>query len=255
MEDLARVIVASVNGREISLASILQQLKQDEILDLVSEAVRCGVLEAAITEFEIHVSDDALQVAADTFREEQGLYNSQSLREWLETRGLSIDDWEERLERNEAMAILRDCVTVDYIQKYFAENHSNFARARIGRIVVDNRAQAEELALQIEDDEADFAELARRYSMDETTRDGGGYVGWVNRDDLGADLARPVFASSAGDVVGPEQTGGAWVLIQVLETASPELNNEVREQIRNNLFADWLDQRIAKATIKVGAGF
>ena len=82
MNQLHSIIVATVDGRDVSLASLARRLKQDEILDLVDAAARQTLIEAAIGEHGIEVSDGALQGMAFNADGELYLTDTDGERIW-----------------------------------------------------------------------------------------------------------------------------------------------------------------------------
>lgn len=61
----------------------------------------------------------------------------------------------------------------------------------------------------------DFEVVARRYSEDEGTRDDGGELGWMRRDDLVPEFAEAAWRARPGTTIGPVQTRFGLHLIKV----------------------------------------
>lgn len=97
---------------------------------------------------------------------------------------------------------------------------------------------------------ADFAELARQYSVDGSAGRGGD-LGWIYPGDTVPDFERAMNALSPGQVSEPVRTEFGYHLIQVLErrtdAASPErvravARQALRERRIEEAFQDWMRQ-------------
>lgn len=60
-----------------------------------------------------------------------------------------------------------------------------------------------------------FEVVARRYSEDETTREDGGELGWMRRDDLVPEFAEAAWRARPGTTIGPVQTRYGLHIIKV----------------------------------------
>lgn len=87
----------------------------------------------------------------------------------------------------------------------------------VSHILVADKAKADALAKQAREG-ADFAALAKANSEDTGSKDGGGDLGWIEKN--GA-MVKPfedaVFAAQAGSISGPVQSEFGWHVIQVRE--------------------------------------
>lgn len=84
----------------------------------------------------------------------------------------------------------------------------------------DAQQRLQDIRTQIEGG-ADFAEMARRHSQDNTAQVGGD-LGWFGRGRMVAPFEEAAFNASPGDVVGPVQTSFGYHLIQVTGRADQE---------------------------------
>ncbi|NOT89177.1 MAG: peptidylprolyl isomerase [Lysobacter sp.] len=110
-------------------------------------------------------------------------------------------------------------------------------------------AKAQDILKKVKAAGADFAALARQYSEDEGSKDGGGDLGWIAKN---GQMIKPfedaVFATAAGTISGPTKTDFGWHIIQVremkpghekpFEDARPELERMLAETARERAFND-----------------
>ncbi len=150
-------------------------------------------------------------------------------------------------------ARLRRLLPVDdqAIQKYYQEHQDDFrqeeqARARHILIKVSPDAppaeqtraklRAEGVA-KIARAGADFAELARKQSQDEGSRESGGDLGWFSRGRMVKEFEDAVFGHKPGEIVGPVKSQFGYHIIKVegFRPARVRPLDEVREQVRFKL--------------------
>jgi foldase protein PrsA len=252
MSDLKAIVVASVNGTELSLHDLLHTLKlQGQLTPLIGKAVVEKVIASAAAKESIEVSDAELQKAVDAFRMRRGLNKAADTERWLAVNRLAAADLEEGLERDLIRQKLADKVTHDQIEKTFAQNRARFDRARLRQIVVDKEGIAHELLSRIQEEAADFADLARQYSIDERTRESGGSLGIVHRTGMPPAIEAAVYSAKSGDVVGPVKTDTGYALIQVEEILAGRLDGPTAAAIQQNLFRTWITQEVQKGQVEV----
>lgn len=110
---------------------------------------------------------------------------------------------------------------------------------------------------------AKFAEIAKVYSHDATTRKNGGDLGWIPEDTLPIQYIEPLSEISVGKVSSVQQVGNiAFILnFQDIRQAGPD--DRARSVIRNRLRtvrlrserASWLDELRENAVVDFRATF
>lgn len=128
------------------------------------------------------------------------------------------------------------------VEEHFINNRAEYDLARASVIVVRDEALAKEIMVQVTEEGEDFHKLARKYSIEDNTRYSGGYAGLVSRRMLPPEVAAKVFAAGPRDIVGPFKQEDSFQMVLVEEVTKAELNDNVREMIRERIFAEWLCQ-------------
>ncbi len=138
------------------------------------------------------------------------------------------------------------------------QTHARHILIKTNQVMTDAKASAllENLRTRIEHGES-FAELAKRYSEDATTPQGGD-LGWLLPGDTVPAFEEAMNALSDGQVSQPVKSPFGWHLIQVEERRNKNMENEFRRmQARRELmqrrigpaYEDWLEQLRAQAYI------
>ena len=104
---------------------------------------------------------------------------------------------------------------------------------------------------------ADFAEIAKVYSHDSTTRSKGGDLGWVPEDTLPFQYLEPLSTIGVGDVSAVQQIGNIVFILHLRDIRQAGLQDRARSLARSRLRnvklrterANWLDELRDNAVI------
>lgn len=138
-------------------------------------------------------------------------------------------------------------ITETDIQTYYDANRDQYvepAKARISHILVDDEARANELMGRIKDGE-DFNELAKEFSMDESTREDGGKIDtevskgpYVPVIGESKEVNEKIFGAAGPSVLDEAvETEKGWEIIKVDEVTTEQQKSfdEVRQQVMTTL--------------------
>jgi len=210
---------------------------------LFSEIIKYKEVLKKAKELGMSASDEQLQEFADQYRAIRGLYSSNEMLNFLKSNGLTEDDFEAFCEATILLMFLKNhLATEKKIEEYFINYRSQFDLARISILLVKEKALANEIMIQINEEGGDFHQLARKHSIDEATRFSGGYVGNISREMLSPEISAKVFNAKPGDVLGPFEREDLFQLILVEEVMRAELNDEVKEAIKERMLGEWVSQ-------------
>lgn len=236
-------IVATIGGEEITYEQLLSVLEQEYgrlglrqlltrmAIDMESEASGIQVSDAEV--------DRELGVMQQGYDSEEQFY--QSMRDQL---GMTRDQIRNDLRYRillEKIAIQSVIVHDQEIDEYIADHPEEFGpreQWRLSQITVRSKADAEEVLARIRSG-TEFAEAAKRYSMDEMTSEDGGDLGFVERDDpfVPEAVLETAEKLKLGEVSGPIPVDDYYVLIMVTERIEDIQvdDRQMREMIRREL--------------------
>jgi parvulin-like peptidyl-prolyl isomerase len=160
-------------------------------------------------------------------------------------------------------------ITETDVQTYYTANKDKFiepAKAKISHILLEDQQQANELIGRIKGGE-DFAELAKQFSKDESTKDKAGKIETeVQKDSYipgigtNEELNKKIFDVEAPKVLDePFKTEKGWEIVKV-ETLTPERQktlDEVSQQVismlanqkRQDVQSSYLEQMMDKYNV------
>jgi parvulin-like peptidyl-prolyl isomerase len=120
-------------------------------------------------------------------------------------------------------------------------------------MLLGSEAEAEQVRAELVS--RNFSSLAEQYSQHES-KDEGGELGWLRQGDMGSTAFDKVaFNLTVNEVSEPVKdesvrtTGGYW-LIKVVDRGDHVLGEDVRQQLIDKRFSDWLEEQSEKSTIE-----
>lgn len=235
--------VAKVNVVERSIIpnDIIDFLKKEMRFQEVTQGILFQkIIDRVARERSLEVSDAEIQARADEFRLQHRLEKASDTLAWLRDRGISIEDWERGIRDRLLAEKLARALFDDDLEKIFTENRTQFDRVLLYQIVVPYEKVARELFYQIDEQEISFYQAAHLYDIDERRRLYCGFEGEVTRSSLPPVLASAVFGARIGEVLGPVHTERGYHLLLVEASIPAELTPQVRQELRDRLFQQWL---------------
>jgi parvulin-like peptidyl-prolyl isomerase len=114
-------------------------------------------------------------------------------------------------------------------------------------ILVSDEATANDLISQLMEG-ADFAELAKQYSLDTSNASNGGDLGWFSKGAMVKEFEDAAFALKPGDISAPVQTSFGWHLIQCIDHTTRTLTESEFNTFKTNAYNKWLDEQKTSAS-------
>lgn len=141
--------------------------------------------------------------------------------------------------------VIKKEVTNDAIHHKYLELNSDIAGKKeyaISHIVVEDEKKAQEVLEEIK--QSDFAQMAKKYSIDFNSAAAGGDLGYVLEDNLVNEMGDIIRNLQINEISKPVKTEYGWHLIQVREVRDAKMPefNEVKLQIEEQLKQDTLNQ-------------
>jgi len=272
-EELSPDVVAIVNGEKITRKELA-----DELIATFGRAALDNLIMRKLVEQEarkrgITVSDEEVEKALDEevkrgieqYIKAYNLGDMEGFARYVEERGGTVEEakrqFREKLRagvRATVLAdkILRQMVTVspEEVREEYEKRYGTQIIAR--QIVLPTRRDAEEVLEKLKAG-ADFALLAREYSIDVATRAKGGQMRPLT---LNSELGKAVADVPEGELSSIIKTGYGYHIIQVLERreskgvpfekVAPELKEEIVKKRVEEMRASWLTDLLDKAVIR-----
>jgi hypothetical protein len=244
-------VLIRVDGREITAEDVLVFLKANGIFrNTVCQLVELEVMKRRAADLGIGRDESAFEEYCHRKRRYWGILPTAAMHDFCRKNGITLEQWLEatRLE------YIRDSVrghvvSEEEVQAFFEKHREGLRTVTISRIVCEDEAAARKVLARAEAGEP-FADLARECSREGSTRVAGGYLGTVRRGALAPAVEAPVFAASAGEIVGPLFENGYWTLYRIDGIREPVLDETLRRDISDRLFRRWLQAAIGEVDFR-----
>lgn len=227
------------------------------------------ILDKAAKDDGIEISDKEASTALDKIIDEQLPGGRSNFTQFLGSTGISEGDVLDEVKRQLATSRLFDKLTADAkaptgadISTYYDDHQSEMAtaeRRRIANIVLSTEREADQV-LSAASAGTQFDSLARQYSLDSSTKDNGGDLGWLTQDQLASDFGKAAFAAQRGVPFGPVQSEYGWnvgVVVSAqasqplaLTQVTDQLKTELLNQRKLSAWRTWLAKQIKAADIE-----
>jgi parvulin-like peptidyl-prolyl isomerase len=244
-------LVATVNGQGIRLSEFERALARTEQQQLTAadpSALRASVLNTLIEEVLVGQEASRQQVEVTDATVDAEVTASVQLAG-------GVDAWQQWLAANlytdaeYRNAVRTSLIYTRMIESVTASLNGNVPHVHARHILVATQAEANDILAQLQNG-ADFATLAAR-SLDMTTRELGGDLGWFTQDELiDPSLGTIAFSLEPMQIAGPIQTTLGYHIIQTLERGDLPVPEERRAQLAQKQFETWLSSLAAGATIE-----
>jgi foldase protein PrsA len=237
--------VAKFNGKEISkdelYSAMVEQYGSATVEKIISEKIVAAEAEkqkVTVNDSEVNEEIEKLKASyggEDAFNQALASNNTtlvflkQDLKNYLTIKQLLEPEIE---------------ITDDELKTYFNENKDSFAVAeqiKASHILVTDEKTANEVKQKLNDG-GDFAELAKEYSTDESTKDSGGDLGYFAKGTMVTEFDDAAFVLAVDEVSKPVKTEYGYHIIKVeAKKEAKEANyNDSKAEIKATL----LDQKI-----------
>jgi parvulin-like peptidyl-prolyl isomerase len=245
----------TIDDQPISLAQALQYLQAcGRLKAVLGDIVRQHVIEQELkTRDDVDVSPALIEQAVIDFRLQRQLSDPNVFSQWLQSNGQDYASFHASVAFGFRLEQLKVQVTEPKLQEYFIDRKLFLDRVVLSRILVNQQELAEELASQIEEG-ASFEQLAREYSIADD-RVVNGMMGPVSRGTLPDSLRAAIDSASPGELIGPLELEGRWLLFRLDQVLPASLEDaQLKVALQNELFEQWLGQKIQNMTVKLQVG-
>ena len=240
-------VLAVVNGQDITAADY-----QDEAAALSPYAVK------------------ALEDPKNKEKFLENLEDKQLIVQKAESMGLDKDpEMAAKLHRLKDTLLLGEFVKKEILDKanvtdqdvkaYFDQHKADLGAVRISHILVPTQQEAQDILQKLKAG-ANFAALAKQYSLDDKTKANGGDLGWVKWEQFGSpSLKDAAFKLKPGEISGIVQSQFGYHIMKVTDKKpaldsdydkiKDALKDQVAEKKKEDLFESYVKDLRAKAKI------
>ena len=248
----AAPVFLSVDETQISIDQAMQYLKSAGALNqFVRVVVQQHLLDQELQQRQdLAPTRDELEDEIVAYRSHQRLVDRDAFGRWLAAEQIDRAQFRDRMCDRLKLKKLKIHVAEANFQEYFIAQKVFLDQVILSRIVVKSEHLAEELKFQIQEQSANFEQLAQEFSVTED-RITNGLIGRVSRGELPDNLRSRVDTAQAGDVIGPIQNENLWYLIRIEQFLPASPTNDLKQRLQDQLFEQWNLERFQQANIQL----
>ncbi|WP_372791228.1 peptidyl-prolyl cis-trans isomerase [Paraconexibacter sp.] len=229
---------------------------RDQVLQFLISA---NWIQGEAADRDVKVTDAEVKKQFETTKK-QSFPKDADFQNFLKSSGMTMDDLLFRVKLDTLSNKLRekvtkgkDKVTDKEIADYYAKNKSRFAqpeRRDLRIVLTKTKAKADEARAAIASGQS-FKAVAKKYSIDQASKDQGGVLLAVAKGQQEKALDEAVFKAKKGELVGPVKTQfGYYVFkVQKITKASQQTLTQAKETIKQ-LLASQNQQKALDSFVK-----
>ncbi len=261
-------VVAVVNDRVVTLSEFHEELREvtmvpeaevdvHEVLDAMVDRI---LLDQQAAARKISVSDEEVRTIVKNQQEAMKLDEkaiAEELKKQNMTKKLFYRQWKYQiLSRRLLDSVTQGSIAVtdkeieEYHRKHYGEEGNVYGRqTKIAHILINQDAEnalstAQEV-LELAKSGESFAQLASKYSMDESSAQNGGLLGYFVRGDLVPEIENAVEKTEINGIAGPVKTSRGYHIIKVIERTDEESSvSRYRDRIKHQIYIEKVERFI-----------
>ncbi len=174
------------------------------------------------------------------FCKKNNLLEEKALLQDLSFRGINMNDHKKNLENSEKIKLIASQEFSKNAETEFINTKTMLDKYTYSLITVKESDIAHELYLQIDSKEADFSELARKYSS-EANANKMGIIGPQSIGNVHPILKEKLLTAKKNELLNPFQVDKWWVVLRLEEKIEAKLDDFLRSKITLSLFDKWVN--------------
>ena len=231
--------IATVNGEKITKGQLDDRLEGQAGKPTLQQMVDQALVLQYANQNHIDVTDKEIQ---DQLTQLESRFPPGQFDTILKNQGLTMDDAKTIVKVQQIIKKAVDKnihITDAQVGDFYNRNKSLFStpeQVHARHILVKTKAEADSIEAQLRRG-ANFADLAKKNSVDPGSKDKGGDLGYFGQTQMVPPFANVAFALKPGQISQPVQTQFGWHIIQVLDKRPAHTDSlaEATPKVRQNL--------------------
>jgi len=237
--------VAKVDGEKILQTELDDALREQYGTEVLETLITNKIVELEAKKVGVSVSEDSIQEEYKELAESYG--GEESLQEALEANGLTEQSVKDNIRIYQLTKnVIAESIDIsdEEVAQYFENNKDSYGQKEeivASHILLEDEATAKDVLAKVKAGD-DFAELAKTYSIDSSTNEAGGEIGYISRGQMDENFEEAAFGLEKGSVSDIVQTSEGYHIIKVTEKVPEEV--AVFEDVKDEVYETVLEDRI-----------
>tara|TARA_B100000212_G_scaffold53753_1_gene35323 strand:+ start:3357 stop:4112 length:756 start_codon:yes stop_codon:yes gene_type:complete len=201
-----------------------------------------SLVESSFTK-DIKPSKDEQLKFYNQFLAAQSINNKNDLEKWLKYKALDEQRITLMLVHQLKVEKLKSKMFEKKVDQIFLKDKESLDKVTYSLLRVETKQEAEEFYLQLEDDEASFAELSSKYSKG-IEKNFNGLIGPISLGETNPEIAERLRISKSGQLWQPFLSQGWWIIIRLEKNFPAVLDDKMRVKIKDMMYEKWINKQI-----------
>lgn len=191
----------------------------------------------------VSLSSEDVDALTQAYLAKQGIRKQDELEPFLQAKGWDDDDLIYFATKGARIGLFQQQAFHEEVELRFLSRKLDLDQVTYSLIRVSNGDLAFELHQRLLEEEASFEELAASYS-EGAERNSGGRLGPYPLSQANQTVSEKLRVSQPGQLWPPFFLKDIWVILRLDAWEGARLNEDTREQLLDELFSEWLNQRV-----------
>ena len=231
MFDLEKDIEESLKNLSIEYINLLRKN------NLLYQFLKNFITNIICSKVDLKINIDELN---EEFCRKNSIKDEKTLVEYLSLKSMTLEDHKKNLENSEKIKSIAFNEFSKNAETEFINSKTLLDQYTYSLITVKESDLAHELYLQLDSEEADFASLAKKYSLEGNTNKMG-LIGPQGLGNVHPVLKEKLSIAKKGELLNPFKIDQWWVLVRLEEKTEAKLDDFVRQKITLTLFDKWVN--------------
>lgn len=248
--------IAKVDGESISKDELYDEMVKLYGTATVDQLISDKIVAKEAKKQKINITNEEIKEELEQLKESYG--GEEVFNQTLESNNTTLADVEADIKNYLTIKKLLEPeieITDEELKTYFDENKDSFGEAeqvKASHILVEDENKAKEIKAKLDADE-DFAELAKEFSTDESTKESGGELGFFSKGTMVAEFDAAAFTLAVDQISDPVKSEYGYHIIKVedkkeakeanFEDSKEEIKEILFEQKMETEYTSWLEKK------------
>ena len=207
-----------------------------------------AIVRAYAVDHDIRVRPFEVEGTIGRIRQQLGPEQLQAI---LDQFGLDQADFdglirEQLLVRRVQDAVAAKAIGDDQLRAAYRRQRGDFTQLHAAHILLPTEQEANRVAKEVTPE--NFAELAKKFSIDKASGQRGGDLGTIPVGQLDSDFVRGALALQPGQISAPVKSQFGWHIIELISVktaAFEEVRDQLRQQLQGPALQQWYADQVA----------
>jgi len=224
----------------------LEDLGQDVLALMIRHDQLRPFIHSIVTETEletIELNESERQQAAKTYRQRHNLISAEDIRLHCKSHGFSQSQFQWQVQLQERILRSSKSQFSSKAELHYLTRKEQFDRVSYSQLIVKDQHLAQEFFLRLNEDEAEFADLATELGRD-AERKQNWQIGPIPMARVPKPLAKPLRSVIPGTLLEPIKVQASWVVVRLEQYQPTEFDANMEQRMCLELFQQHVNQLV-----------